>query len=384
MTKLLTRFLRVQGTRLVMGVFRLLPLKKNTMFFSAYEGKQYSCNPRAVFEAACRDPAFREFQFIWELNDREKRGLIDCPNVRFVEHNSLAYFRAVMTSKYLIVNSGLSCRFPLRRSQVNINTWHGGGAFKRVGNALKSDMSGDLYELEIAAKQTTWFLSSSRIFTDVMIDSVLIPRERFLPIGMPRNDLFFDKPRCRALRGKVLERYGLSQEDFLVLYAPTYRGAVGTDSWDASRLDMEALRQAVCRKFGRKAVILVRMHYFNPPKDQPGGAVSVSDYPDMQELLAAADMLVTDYSSSMWDFCLTGKPCLLYTPDLDSYDLERGFYSSPYTWPGLVCKTNEALCRAVAELDEAAYAQKLRDYLHDAGSYDQGTAAKSLLEILKK
>ena len=203
MKKQIIRFIRIDLTRFLMKSFWAFPLRKNQVFFSAYEGKQFSCNPKVVFENLCNDPEFSNFKFVWELNDSNKHSLIKRGNVKFVKHNSFRYFHGILTSKFIVTNTGLTGRIPLRKNQININTWHGGGAYKCVGHAINSDISGDLKELNIASAQTTYFLSSSEIFTNVMIDSIRLPKERFVPIGMPRNDIFFDTESCNKLRVSI-------------------------------------------------------------------------------------------------------------------------------------------------------------------------------------
>ncbi len=376
-------FLKIDVTRFLMRIFWVLPLKKNCVFFSAYEGKQYSCNPRAVFEKMAADPYFRDFEFIWELQE-DKRGLIQDPRVKFVSHNSRDYFRAVLTSQYLITNSAVSGRVPVRKKQININTWHGGGAYKRVGFANNGGNAIEQRNLQLASAQTTHFLSSSDAFTRVMSESVILPPERFIPTGMPRNDVFFDSDSCDKLRRQVMERYQLDKDSYWILYAPTYRGAAGQDAFAFDLTPLYRLRSAVEKKTGKKAVLMIRMHYFSAGHQQEENAVGVSDYPDMQELLASVDMLVTDYSSSMWDFGLSGKPCLLYTPDLADYDLERGFYTPPAVWPGILCETEAALLEAVEDFDPAAYQARLAEYYRTMGSYDRGIATAQVLRIIQE
>ena len=382
MKKQIIRFIRIDLTRFLMKSFWAFPLRKNQVFFSAYEGKQFSCNPKIIFEKMCNDPEFSNFKFVWELNDSNKHSLIKRGNVKFVKHNSFRYFHGILTSKFIVTNTGLTGRIPLRKNQININTWHGGGAYKCVGHAINSDISGDLKELNIASAQTTYFLSSSEIFTNVMIDSIRLPKERFVPIGMPRNDIFFDTESCNKLRVSILKRYNLDNDDFLILYAPTYRGAVGENTFSFDLAPLHNLRKTVEKKFGRKAVLMIRMHYYSDKDEQNENAISVSGYPDMQELLAAVDMLVTDYSSSMWDFGLSGKPCILYTPDINNYDLDRGFYTSPSEWPGILCETEEEMIEAVNSFNNDDYQKKLKRYFKETGSYDRGNATQKTIQLI--
>ncbi len=384
MKKRLVRFIRIDLTRFLMKCFWIFPIKKQQVFFSAYEGKQYSCNPKAVFEKICLDSYFKNFTFVWEINNQKKQDLITDHRVKFVKHNSFKYFYAILTSKFIITNTGIAARIPLRKSQININTWHGGGAYKRVGHAINNDISGDLTELNIASSQTTHFLSSSEIFTNVMMDSVSIPKEHFAPTGMPRNDIFFDAERCNSLRKEILKKYNLNENDFLILYAPTYRGSVGENTFSFDLTPLYNLRTEIEKKFEKKAVLMIRMHYYSDENCQNENAVSVSDYPDMQELLAAVDMLITDYSSSMWDFGLSGKPCILYTPDLKDYDLDRGFYTPPNSWPGILCETENDLIASINSFDEENYKQRLKNYFSEMHSFDKGNATEKVLELIKK
>ena len=377
------RFIRINLTRALMKIFWMFPLRKNQVFFSAYEGKQFSCNPKIIFEKMCNDPEFSHFKFIWELNDSSKHSLIKQGNVKVVKHNSFGYFYGVLTSKFIVTNTGIAARIPLRKKQINMNTWHGGGAYKRVGHAINSDISGDLKELNIASAQTTYFLSSSEIFTTIMIDSINLPKERFIPTGMPRNDIFFDTKKCNKLRVDILKKYNLDKNDFLILYAPTYRGAVGENSFNFDFTPLHGLKKAVAKKFGRNAVLMIRMHYYSDHDKQNDDAISVSDYPDMQELLAAADMLVTDYSSSMWDFGLSGKPCILYVPDLKEYDLDRGFYTAPSEWPGMLCETEEEMIEVIDSFNNDDYQKKLTTYFKETGSYDSGNATQRTIQLIK-
>ena len=371
--------------RNILKILWIFPIKEKQIFFSAYEGKQYSCNPKAVFEAIQNLNAFSEYNYIWELNNQSTREIFPKNNkVKFVKHNTLNYIYNMMISKYIITNSGVTATIPLRKEQINVNTWHGGGAFKKVGFACKEQLQNQVekYQLTLSGKQTTFFVSSSRIFTEVMKKSVNIEIDKFLTIGMPRNDIFFDKRRIKEAKEKVYTFYKLRNDDHIVLYAPTYRGKIGNDTFQYS-LDEKKLIESLQNRFSGKWILFERTHYYNASINK-GSGISANDYPDMQDLLACADILITDYSSSMWDFALTKRPCFLYTPDLDEYYNERGFYTPISTWPGILCKSNEALYMAIKELNLNDYADSIEEYLKKSGNADSGNATKKLIDILWK
>ena len=114
---------------------------------------------------------------------------------------------------------------------------------------------------------------------------------------------------------------------------------------------------------------------------------NVTDYDDVQELLAASDILITDYSSVMWDFSIQGKPVFLFHPDLDRYERERGYYLAFDQMPYIEAFSNEELYRKIKQFDEVSYKKKLTGFLTEYGSFDRGTASKviadTIMEMIK-
>ncbi len=377
----------VRIKRKILKLLYVFPIEKNKIFFSSYEGKQYTCNPKYIFEAMCENKCFDQYKFVWELNDKTLSKNIQAKYLKrisgCVKHNSPYYFYSMLTSKYVITNSGVTGAIPVRKDQVNINTWHGGGAYKKVGFA-NEDTVDDRESLKLSSDQTDFYLSSSEIFTEVMRDSILLDRKKFLAVGMPRNDMFFNDKIIKKINSKIRKKYSISSNDFLVLFAPTYRGKVGQDDFEGITFDVKSLEKAILNRFDKKMSLMVRMHYFNKKQYKNDDVISVSDYPDMQELLAAADMLITDYSSSMWDFALTKKMCLLYVDDLREYEGNRGLYTPISTWPGIVCGSTEEMINAIETFDEKKYSDKIEKYLNASGSYDKGIATKCVLDLIKR
>lgn len=383
MINALTDVLKLDFTRWIMRVFWLFPLRHKQIFFSAYEGKQYSCNPRVLYERILSDSRFSDYSIVWELNTVHNSLIIKNLPVKIVRHNSLSYFLEILRSEYIVTNTGVSARIPLRKRQININTWHGGGAFKRVGYAVSSTSEYELKALSIAMNQTDYFVSSSKKFTEVMIDSIKLEPQKFFCSGMPRNDVFFSRPKMKKINALVRKQLEIDDNQYMVLYAPTYKGiVVGQDTTSSIILNVEKLKLILQKKVGKEVKICIRMHYFNHNHICNSDVIDVNNYPDMQDLLVSSDMLITDYSSSIWDFALTGKPCLLYCPDLAEYNLERGFYTNPDTWPGILCDNENALWDNIQKFDFCNYEKQVKDYLKSYSCYDCGTATEQILELL--
>ena len=174
------------------------------------------------------------------------------------------------------------------------------------------------------------------------------PLERFVSrLGIPRTDVFFGEERLARTRAAVRERYGLDGDRRVILYAPTFRGDSVTDAHATDDLDLGRLREVL----GDDHVVLVRLHPFVRSKttigpDLAGFAIDVSDHPDINELMLVSDVLVTDYSSAIYEFALLGRPMAFFAPDYDAYEKERGFYFDYRTGvPGPVFETTDPLAR---------------------------------------
>ena len=192
---------------------------------------------------------------------------------------------------------------------------------------------------------------------------------------MPRNDLLVQQ-RTPEVARRVKESLGIAQDTRILLYAPTYREDREISS---DYFDLGVARDALAQRFGGTWTIVFRLHYLVAGKlPSTQDYVDASAYPDMQELLYAADVLLTDYSSSIWDFGLTGRPCFLYVPDLNEFDVERGFYSDIHTWPWSLAQTKDELASNILEFDEQTFAQRLERHYEDLGSTDTGHACETV------
>ena len=147
--------------------------------------------------------------------------------------------------------------------------------------------------------------------------------------------------------------------------------------------DCKAIQSALSEKFGGNWFILFRTHYFVMNQlNNAANYIDASNYPDMQELLYAADVLITDYSSSMWDFSLTRRPCFLYATDLNYYDLDRGFYSDIHTWPYPLAESNSALIKNIKQFNNDQYQKNIQKHWDALGSYESGHACETVANYI--
>ena len=391
-----------KAVRTCMKLFCLFPVKRNRIIFNSHKGRQYVCNPRYIYEYL-ESKCGERLQYIWCLQNPPK-SLKMKASVKIVSYNSLRYFYYQMTSKVIVANLPSPCYVPRRKEQFMIDTWHGGGAYKRIGisipkqaslskisrKGIKTTESSDntkweVYRAYYNALDTNIFLSSSKRFSEVMFESQMIPRESYVELGMPRNDIFFKEHK--QIGEKAKKFLGIDTNKKVILFAPTYRGNVNNQQFSMN-LDIQMCVETAKKRWGGEWVFAYRMHVFSNSLDReniPKYAVNASKYDEMQELLCMADVLITDYSSSQWDFALTGKPGFLFTPDLDYYQHEdRGFYTPIDDWPFPYAKTNEELSNLIICFDEDKHRAKVQRHLDLLESCEDGHATEKICDIIMK
>ena len=362
------------GIQNALQLFRMLPLE-NRVSFIAFSGRQYSDSPRRISELLLAEHP--EIPQVWAFNEPEKFRFLEKKGIKVVKYKSLEYLYYVMTSKVYVDNAEFWSILKFRPGQMVLETWHGGGAYKRVGSH-RIDVN-ELEQQHAVEKMNkiTLFVSSSKAFTDYVIRDAYRYRGEVLECGLPRNDdLLSPAPLSRRVRDAL----NIPDDAKVLIYAPTFRNSHSLDLYD---VDFARLRSALEAKFGGKWVILLRMHYYLADKVIGSGADylrNATDYPDMQDLLQCADVLLTDYSSCMWDFSLMGRPCFLYARDIAEYRGERDFYTPIDSWPFPLASDNDELEQVIAAFDADAYLNAVDRHHEELGSTESGSAAKQCVE----
>jgi CDP-ribitol ribitolphosphotransferase len=255
------------------------------------------------------------------------------------------------TSRVFIVDDYF---FPIyvirpRAGTTIIQTWHACGAFKKVGYSVLDKTFGVDEALASRVRIHSNYdvcLVASKSAAPAYAEAFRQPLERFVSnLGIPRTDVFFGEERLARTRAAVRHKYGLTDGRRVILYAPTFRGDSVTDARATDDLDLDVLRDAL----GDDHVLLVRLHPFIRSRttigsELAGFAIDVSDHPDINELMLVSDVLVTDYSSAIFEFALLDRPMVFFAPDYEAYERERGFYFDYRTGvPGPIFETTEAL-----------------------------------------
>jgi teichoic acid ribitol-phosphate primase len=336
--------MRVALVRLAFLGGKLLPLRSRVVLATGH-GETISGNLAWIREGIRRQaPEVR----IVEISHRPGGGwrrLLDAGIHALRSGYHLATARLFVVDDYF---------FPMyvirpRRGTRFVQVWHACGAFKKFGySVLDKGFGADeayVQSIPIHANYDLCLVSAAR-FAPFYAEAFRTPVERFTAeLGIPRTDLFFDTQRAAVAAAQVRARYAIPEGRRVVLYAPTFRGERITFARDPTELDLAELRAGLANDH----VVLLRSHPFVRARQVADPALSgfvidASDHPDMNELMLVSDVLVTDYSSAMYEFALTGRPIVFFAPDHAAYEAERGFYLDFATdLPGPVFTTSTEL-----------------------------------------
>ena len=349
----------------------LLPIRKNRVLFVSYRGKQYSCSPRAISEAL-EKMSGGEIEIGWAFHRPQDFEMLTARGIRVLDDRSFAFVVYALTARVICTNAYYKPFLPRRRGQFFLRTWHGGGAYKRVGRAEKLPAPHRFY-IRMQQQGASLYTSSSEAFTRMTLREAFDYRGEVLETGLPRNDVLLDEAARNEAARRARAALGLSENVRLALYAPTWRD----DRIRAHQIDFARLKAALSARFGGEFRVLFRGHYITDGNGSASfGDVDATQYPDMQDLLAASDVLVTDYSSCMWDMSLIFRPVFLYCTDLNTYRADRDFFTDIRTWPFPVSETNDELEQTILRFDEDAYREAVRRHHRELGSCETGHAAR--------
>jgi CDP-glycerol glycerophosphotransferase len=366
-------------------VQRRMPLR-DAVFFTSWKGKGCDDNPRAIADELRRSGDDREH--FWAVADW---STVAPPGATVVLHGSEEYYTALARSRYVISNDDMHYFYRKRDGQVYLQTWHG-TPLKRIGFDIEQPQfaSGRSYFTQLANDVAQWdaLLSPNPFSTPIMRKAFKFEGEIW-ETGYPRNDVLA-RDDSGAVAARVRRRLGLPGGKRVVLYAPTWRDnqyyASGRYRFDL-RLDLERAYEVL----GPDYVVLIRGHHQLADDvtagQRPGFALDVTRYPDVSELFLATDVLVTDYSSVMFDFAATGRPMIFFTYDLEQYrDNLRGFYFDfEAEAPGPLLATSDEVLAAIGDLGTttgADYGAAYQAFVTKFCTLDDGKAAARVRERL--
>ncbi|MEC5424034.1 CDP-glycerol glycerophosphotransferase family protein [Virgibacillus sp. C22-A2] len=362
----------------IIYIFNCLPIKHNKIFLFSYYGSQYGCSPKYITKYIVDHYPEQTFDLVWAFNDpASKEQLI---GVRKVKTMSLKYFYELCTSKVVITNFRTTNLFVKRKRQYYIQTWHSSLRLKQIEKDTEDTLPDNYVEMaKKDSRKCDLLLSGCSYSTDIFRRSFWYEGEIFEQ-GIPRNDVLFEDNV--HLRHKILKSLGVSSKANIILYAPTFRKDNQVDIYN---LDYEKIIEELHIRFGGNWTFLVKLHphLISQSSELVYGdqVIDVTEYDDIQELLGISDVLITDYSSLMFDYALTGLPCFLYVPDVIDYlKNDRKLYFNLTDLPFYHATTINELLLRIESFDSVDYRRRLQEFSTSIGSYERGRATEYLLK----
>jgi CDP-glycerol glycerophosphotransferase (TagB/SpsB family) len=327
-------------------------IKKKRILFESGLGKRYEDSPRAIYEKMVENK--EDFEYIWIMNNKEPLKVH--PETKIVKRLSVDYFKYLATSQVWINNQNFPTYLKRRKGTKYLQTWHG-TPLKKMQHDLSTIEGRDegyLKRVSNAKDQWTALISPSP-YASKAFKSAFLYDSDILELGYPRNDIFY-KDDIENDKEKIKQKLGIPDNKKVILYAPTFRDnqKKGKSFIFKNKINMRIFN----RRLGNDYVLLIREHVvvaskLKIPEELQSNVIDVSQYSNIQDLMIASDILVTDYSSVMFDYLNTNQPIYFYCYDLDEYDDMRGFYFDfEKEAPGPIIKNTSNLCRAILKDDD--------------------------------
>lgn len=356
-------------------VFKVLPVKRNKIVFVANYGRGFSDNPKYIAEALMNSG--EDISFVWITEKKNAENMQIPENFKTARINSVSYIYHMSTAKFWVDNARKYYCMK-KKGQYYIQTWHGGFGLKKVEKNVVESLEPDYVRMaKNDAAMVDLMLSNSKTLTKLYRDAFWYEEGEILEKGLPRNDRLFNYTEEDV--AEIRNRLQIPDGVKIALYAPTFRKDKTLKAYD---MDYNNCLDNLGKRFGGKWILLLRLHpnvlKLSDDIGEDGIRIfNASKYNDIQELYILSDLVITDYSSVMFDFMLTKKPCILYASDVEDYKKDRDFFVTIDSLPFPLAQTNEELSDIILSFDKELYDKRVKEFYDYHGFCDDGNASKA-------
>lgn len=360
------------------ALFSKFKIQNNKIVFDNFVGKGYGDNPKYIAEELLKKDC--DLDLVWVVNNKSEKIQ---KGIRTVKYGSVRALYEFATAKVWIDNVRNTYRPNKRKNQVYIQTWHAPFSPKCVERDAEKFLSKEyIQKARYDGEITTGILVNSRLQEEQFRRAFWLSSEcEILRYGLPRNDALINKRNDLNLKKRVRDFFDIKENDYVVLYAPTFRDDYSTEGY---QIEFNKVCSAFSKRMGKRCRVIVRLH--------PNAAfqkaeirfslyvIDGTNYPDIQELSLACDAIISDYSTSIFDFALIGKPAFICALDLKKYENSRGLLKEFYSFPFPMAMTNKELLSQIESFDEKKYNEKVAKYFQNYPFYDKGNAAERTVQ----
>ncbi|MDT2807395.1 CDP-glycerol glycerophosphotransferase family protein [Vagococcus lutrae] len=369
--------------------------KKKIIYFESFHGKSFNDNPRAIYEqfANYKDG----YQLIWGVKKGYESIFSDYPEVNYVPRFSWKWFWVIGRARVWVTNTRTPAHFFKGKNTTYLETWHG-TPLKKLGLDIKEvTMPGtdtETYMRNFVRESTRWdFLIAPNHYSSKIFRQAFGFEGEILETGYPRNDVLVTQRHNLEYMAEIKRKLGIASADKVILYAPTWRDNEFYSKGNYKFTFPFNLEKAL-NQLGENVVILVRMHYLVSDRfdfsEYHNRVIDASNYDEMSHLLLISDALITDYSSSFFDYAILKRPMIFYMYDLEEYEQDiRGMYLNIYKeLPGPIVETEEDLMGALKDVVSSDFNVQSRDketyqcFNQKYTSLETGNASQKVIERL--
>lgn len=325
--------------RVIFNISKLLPLDNNKIVFATNKDVKFSGSFKVVFDELMKTD--HRFNVVGHF--KKNRSFKEMCRLYY----DLATAKFILLDDYYFQMYGLKTR---NKTEV-VQLWHAAGAFKKFGMSSIGAIDSNSYEFEKDAHQNyTEVIVSGQEVAGHYAEAFDVPVNKVHALGVPRTDLFLDEDYKEYIKEKYLEAYPMLKDKKIITYAPTFRGRPGERASFDLALDLETLYE----KFGDEYVLILKLHPsvtkgVHIPSEYKDFAINLSKN-NVNNVLIMSDILITDYSSIVFDFALLNRPMIFFAYDLESYLDERGFYYEYKDFvPGPIAKSTNEVTQLMME-----------------------------------
>lgn len=360
-------------------LFSFLPKKKNKIVIKSFYGRGYGNNSKYIVESLLESN--RTLEIIWLVTKKGREKSIFPYGVKPVIDNRIIEAYHLATAKVWIDDCRKIRPVYKSRDQLYLQTWHSPLRLKKIEKDAEGMLSTNYVKAAKRDSKNIDLMISGCQFSHNIYRNSFWYEGPIKKTGTPRCGVFFKENK--DLEYKVKQYFQIPTNSTLILYAPTFR----KESTDAYSFDYEKVVSAFSNKLNSKCYLLVRLHpnvaAHSDSIKFSKNVINATYYDDMQELLCASEVLITDYSSSMFDMAIGRKKCFLYAPDIQKYlEKERSLYFDLTDLPFPLASNIEELVSLIGTFNEEDYLKKLEEFLVKIGNYEDGKASERIAKLL--
>ena len=344
------------------------------LLFNSFAGRKYDDSPKAIYEIMRKDSRFKGYHFVWAFHQPEKYTV---KGAKKIKTDGLQYFITALKARAWITNSSFERGLNFKgKNTFYLNTWHGSPIKKMGGDIAKDNQS-----FGAKGKNKTDIMNAqSKFEANIFSKCFGIPRSHFLEVGLPRNDELANY--TEHYRSELRRKLSLPSNKKVILYCPTFREYDKDENLGvvlAPPMDLKKWEKAL----GDEYILLMRAHYevSKVMEIKENEFIrNVTDYPVLDELMIASDILISDYSSVFFDYSIMDKCMLHFTYDYDKYEEKRGMYFDIRKYLN-GASNEEDLINILLDLNEASEISKTQAFRNKYVNY-YGKAAVQTVDCI--